>query len=65
MISGAQTIAVTYWKAIGLGKWETIGTGGGWPGDQFVPLIEKYLAQDRRVFVDTDPRLVVAVWLAA
>ena len=56
MISGAQTIAVTYWKAIGLGKWETIGTGGGWPGAQFVPLIEKYLAQDRRVFVDTDPR---------
>lgn len=56
MISGAQTIAVTYWKAIGLGKWETIGTGGGWPGDQFEPLIEKYLAQDRRVFLDTDPR---------
>lgn len=56
MISGAQTIAVTYWKAIGLGKWETIGTGGGWPGDQFVPLIENYLAQGRRVFLDTDPR---------
>lgn len=56
MISGAQTIAVTYWKAIGLGKWETIGTGGGWPGNDFIPLIENYLAQGRRVFVDTDPR---------
>jgi hypothetical protein len=56
MISGAQTIAVTYWKAIGLGKWETIGTGGGWPGHDFIPLIENYLAQGRRVFVDTDPR---------
>ncbi len=56
MISGAQTIAVTYWKAIGLGKWETIGTGGGWPGKEFVPLIENYLNQGRRVFVDTDPR---------
>ncbi|HEV7797594.1 MAG TPA: glycosyltransferase family 39 protein, partial [Pyrinomonadaceae bacterium] len=33
MISGSQTIAVTYWKAIGAGDWKTIGTGGGWPGD--------------------------------
>jgi hypothetical protein len=56
MISGAQTIAVIYWKAIGLGKWETIGTGGGWPGNEFIPLLENYLAQGRRVFVDTDPR---------
>jgi hypothetical protein len=56
MISGAQTIAVTYWKAIGLGSWETIGTGGGWPGSQLVPWIEDYLAHGRRVFVDTDPR---------
>ena len=36
MISGAQTIAVTYWKAIGAGDWKTIGTGGGWPGDNWV-----------------------------
>jgi hypothetical protein len=57
MISGSQTIAVTYWKAIGLGAWETIGTGGGWPGDKnLVPLIEKYLNSNRRVFLDTDPR---------
>lgn len=56
MISGSQTIAVTYWKAIGAGDWETIGTGGGWPGDQFIPLIENYLKQGRRVFIDTDPR---------
>lgn len=57
MISGAQTIAVTYWKAIGLGDWKTIGTGGGWPGDdKLVPLIESYMSEGRRVFVDTDPR---------
>lgn len=56
MISGSQTIAVTYWKAIGAGAWETIGTGGGWPGDNLVPLIEKYLQRGRRVFIDTDPR---------
>ena len=56
MISGSQTIAVTYWKAIGVGDWKTIGTGGGWPGDNFVPLIENYLSEGRHVFVDGDPR---------
>jgi hypothetical protein len=56
MISGAQTIAVTYWKAIGAGDWKTIGTGGGWPGNNLVPLIEEHLREGRRVFLDTDPR---------
>ncbi len=56
MISGSQTIAVTYWKAIGLGDWKTIGTGSGWPGDDLVPLIERYFREGRRVFVDSDPR---------
>jgi hypothetical protein len=56
MISGSQTIAVTYWRAIGAGRWETIGTGGGWPGDKLVPTIEEYFAAHRRVFLDTDPR---------
>jgi hypothetical protein len=56
MISGSQTIAVTYWKAIGAGDWRTIGTGGGWPGDNLVPLIENYLRENRRVFLDSDPR---------
>jgi hypothetical protein len=56
MISGAQTIAVTYWNAIGAGEWETIGTGGGWPGDRLPSLIEDYLKNQRRVFLDTDPR---------
>jgi hypothetical protein len=56
MISGSQTVAVSYWKAIGAGQWETIGTGGGWPGDQFISTVERYLKEDRRVFVDTDLR---------
>ncbi|MDQ2922291.1 MAG: hypothetical protein M3R52_11880, partial [Acidobacteriota bacterium] len=56
MISGSQTIAVTYWRAIGEGAWKTIGTGGGWPGDNLVPLIEEHLREGRRVFLDTDPR---------
>ena len=56
MISGSQTIAVTYWKAIGAGDWKTIGTGGGWPGNDLVTLIETYLKEGRRVFLDADSR---------
>lgn len=55
MISGAQTIAVTYWKAIGAGEWKTIGTGGGWPGD-LAKAIDDHFAAGRRVFLDADPR---------
>jgi hypothetical protein len=56
MISGAQTIAVTYWASIGIGKWKTIGTGGGWPGDQLFSVIEQHFKEGRRVFIDADPR---------
>jgi hypothetical protein len=56
MISGAQTIAVHYWAAIGEGRWQTIGTGGGWPGDKLYSTIENYLSEGRRVFIDADPR---------
>jgi hypothetical protein len=56
MISGSQTIAVTYWKSMGLGEWKTIGTGGGWPGDQLIPEIQSYLASGRRVFLDAEPQ---------
>ena len=57
MIAGAQTVAVTYWRGVGEGDWEVIGTGAGWPGDdQLVPTIENYLKKGRRVFVDADPR---------
>jgi hypothetical protein len=57
MMAGAQTIAVIYWKAMGVGSWKTIGTGGGWPGDKnLVPAIEEHFKEGRRVFIDTDPR---------
>jgi hypothetical protein len=56
MISGAQTIAVTYWAAIGAGKWKTIGTGGGWPGDRLFSVIDDHLQSGKRVFLDSDPR---------
>jgi 4-amino-4-deoxy-L-arabinose transferase-like glycosyltransferase len=55
MISGAQTIAVTYWKAIGAGAWQTIGTGGGWPTD-LEQTVADHLTAGRRVFIDADPR---------
>lgn len=56
MISGSQTIAVHYWAAIGSGRWKTIGTGGGWPGDKLFSIIQNHLNHRRRVFIDTDPR---------
>ena len=56
MISGAQTIAVHYWAAIGEGRWKTIGTGGGWPGDELFSIIQNHLNHRRRVFIDADPR---------
>ena len=56
MISGAQSIAVTYWRGIGLGHWDVIGAGSGWPGAALPQTIERYLADGRRVFLDADPR---------
>jgi hypothetical protein len=56
MISGAQTIAVHYWASIGSGRWKTIGTGGGWPGENLFAVIQNHLDLGHRVFIDTDPR---------
>jgi hypothetical protein len=56
MISGSQTIAVHYWASIGSGRWKTIGTGGGWPGDKLFSIIQNHLNHRRRVFIDADPR---------
>lgn len=56
VIAGGQTVAVNYWQGIGAGEWQTIGTGSGWPGDKLIPLIERYLSEGRRVFLDADPR---------
>jgi hypothetical protein len=55
LLAGGQTVAVTYWRGLGLGQWEAIGTGGGWPGERLVTLIENYLRDGRRVFLDADP----------
>lgn len=56
MISGSQTVAVNYWRGVGKGQWDSIGTGSGWPGENLAPTIEKFLSANRRVFLDADPR---------
>jgi 4-amino-4-deoxy-L-arabinose transferase-like glycosyltransferase len=56
MISGAQSISVTYWREIGAGSWDVIGAGSGWPGAELASMIEKYLNENRHVVIDTDPR---------
>ena len=56
MISGAQTVAVKYWRGVGAGEWDLIGPGAGWPGSQLSSVISGYLNQGRRVFLDADPR---------
>ena len=57
VMAGGQTVSVTYWRGAGSGNWDVIGTGSGWPGARLVPLIESYLKDGRRVYLDTDPRL--------
>jgi len=59
VMAGQQTVAVTYWRGIGEGEWDTIGTGGGWPGSEVVSLISNHLNSGHRVFLDSDP----AWWL--
>jgi len=54
MISGTQTVAVTYWRGITDREWTTIGTGSGWPGEQLDDTIVALLKSGRRVFLDTD-----------
>jgi hypothetical protein len=56
MISGAQTIAVNYWASIGPGRWKSIGTGGGWPGERLFSIVQEHLNNGQRVFIDIDPR---------
>lgn len=58
VMAGGQTVAVNYYRGLGLGEWDIIGTGGGWPGaERLISQIEWHLNSGHRVFVDTDPRL--------
>ena len=57
VMAGGQTVSVNYYRGLGLGRWDVIGTGGGWPGARLNDQIEWHLQQGHRVFVDVDPRL--------
>lgn len=57
VLAGGQTVSVNYYRGLGLGRWDVIGTGGGWPTDKLAEVIEAHLRDGRRVFVDTDARL--------
>ena len=50
VIAGAQTVAVQYWRGIGLGEWDWIGVGAGWPQGQLESKIDEHLKAGRRVF---------------
>jgi hypothetical protein len=56
VIAGAQTVAVQYWRGIGLGEWDWIGVGAGWPAGLLESKIDEHLKAGRRVFLDADPR---------
>jgi 4-amino-4-deoxy-L-arabinose transferase-like glycosyltransferase len=57
VMAGGQTVSVNYYRGLGFGRWDVIGTGGGWPGARLTQQIEWHLQQGHRVFVDVDPRL--------
>jgi hypothetical protein len=56
MISGAQSVAVIYWRGIGAGEWQVIGPGSGWPGPELPRVLDDKLREGRRIFLDMDPR---------
>jgi hypothetical protein len=56
LISGSQSIAVTYWRGIGMGRWDVIGAGSGWPAGQLAAFVAGHLLDNRRVVIDADPR---------
>jgi hypothetical protein len=57
VVAGGQTVSVNYYRGLGLGRWDVIGTGGGFPGERLAGVIDGHLAAGRRVFLDTDSRL--------
>ncbi|MCA1818170.1 MAG: glycosyltransferase family 39 protein [Acidobacteria bacterium] len=58
VMAGGQTVSVNYYRALGYGHWDVIGTGGGFPGaSRLADVIDGNLRAGRRVFVDTDSRL--------
>lgn len=57
VLAGGQTVSVNYYRGVGLGRWDVVGTGGGFPGARLEQTIDEHLRAGRRVFIDTDARL--------
>jgi hypothetical protein len=58
IMASVMTVAVNYWSGMGAGNWKVIGCGSGWPGnDKIVSVIQNYMLNDQRIFIDTDPKL--------
>lgn len=57
VLAGGQTVSVNYYRGIGLGNRDVIGTGGGFPEGRLAEVIDEHLRAGRRVFLDTDARL--------
>ena len=55
VMAGFATVAVTYWRGIGLGQWLHIGTGAGLQAGRLRQTIEAHLRAGQRVFIDVDP----------
>ena len=56
VMAGFATVAVTYWRGIGVGEWAHIGIGAGFPAGRLQQTIEDHLRAGQRVFIDVDPR---------
>ncbi|MGH9915076.1 MAG: glycosyltransferase family 39 protein, partial [Pyrinomonadaceae bacterium] len=58
ILAAGQTVSINYYRGLGMGEWDTIGTGGGWPGseEKVMEIINRALRDGRRVFIDTDQR---------
>ena len=56
VVAGFATVAVTYWRGIGIGQWEHIGIGAGFPAGKLQQKIEEDLRAGHRVFLDIDSR---------
>lgn len=58
ILAGGQTVSINYYRGLGLGEWNTIGTGGGWPGsgEKMIEIINQALRDGQRVFIDADHR---------
>ena len=56
VIPGPGTGVARYLDRIGQTRFIVIGSGWDWPGDKLKPLIDRYLAEGKRVYANLDER---------